>query len=139
MHQVVLDTNVVVAGLRSRLGASFQLLQKVGSSNAGFEINLSVPLVFEYEMALLRDPVIDNEVADAVLAYLCRVGNAREIFFLWRPFLRDPSDEMVLEVAVGAEADAIVTHNTKDYTDVEESFGISIMTPRDFLISLEEE
>ena len=139
MRQIVLDTNVLVAGLRSRLGASFQLLQKVGSAKAGFEANFSVPLVFEYEMALRRDPVIDDEVADAVLAYLCRVGNAREIFFLWRPFLRDPSDEMVLEVAVGAEADVIVTHNTRDYTGVEDSFGIGIMTPRDFLMSLEEE
>ncbi|MDX1428678.1 MAG: hypothetical protein R3282_00260 [Rhodothermales bacterium] len=57
-----------------------------------------MPLVFECEMALPRDPVIHDAVADAVLAYLFLVGNAQEIFFLWRPFLRDPSDEMVLEV-----------------------------------------
>jgi len=138
MRQLVLDTNVLVAGLRSRLGASFQLLRRVGSSKAEFQINLSVPLVLEHEMALRRDPEIDDSIVDPVLAYLCRVGNAREIYFLWRPFLRDPGDEMVLEVAVGAEADAIVTHNVRDYAGVEDGFDIQILTPREFLISLKE-
>ncbi|MDX1392736.1 MAG: PIN domain-containing protein [Gemmatimonadota bacterium] len=135
----MLDTNVLVAGLRSNAGASFQLLERVGSRGAGFEINLSVPLVLEYEIALSRDDEIDAELIDPILSYLCKVGRHREIYFLWRPFLRDPADEMVLEVAVEARADVIVTHNVRDFEDVEKSFGIRVETPREFLLRLQEE
>lgn len=77
--------------------------------------------------------------ATGTLALLCKVGRHREIYFLWRPFLRDPADEMVLEVAVEAGADAIVTHNGRDFEGVEKAFGIRVETPREFLMSLEEE
>lgn len=139
MHQIVLDTNVLIAGLRSNVGASHQLLRRVGSRDAGFQVNLSVPLVFEYEMALNRDAEIDAELVEPVLSYLCKVGRHREIYFLWRPFLRDPADEMVLEVAVESGAEAIVTHNGRDFEDVEEAFGIRVQTPRVFLMRLDEE
>ena len=139
MRQIVLDTNVLVAGLRSNAGASYQLLQRVGSRGAGFEINLSVPLVLEYEMALSRDEEIDAELIEPVLSYLCKVGRHREIYFLWRPFLRDPADEMVLEVAVESRAEVIVTHDGRDFEGVEEAFGIRVETPREFLLSLREE
>jgi predicted nucleic acid-binding protein len=139
MRQIVLDTNVLVAGLRSSAGASHQLLRRVGSRGAGFRINLSVPLVLEYEMALSRDAEIEATVIDPVLAYLCKVGRHREIYFLWRPFLRGPGDEMVLEVAVESRSDAIVTHNVRDFDGVEDAFGICIRTPREFLLGLVEE
>jgi predicted nucleic acid-binding protein len=71
--------------------------------------------------------------------FLCEVGEKREIYFLWRPFLRDPKDEMVLEVGVEAQADAIVTHNVRDFKGVEERFGIRIVTPGAFLLELEGE
>jgi predicted nucleic acid-binding protein len=138
MRQIVLDTNVLVSALRSSAGASHQLLRRVGTKTAGFEINLSVPLVLEYEMALVRDPEIDSGAVDPVLAYLCKVGSHREIYFLWRPFLRDPADEMVLEVAVESGSEAIVTHNVRDYREVEKQFGIRVLTPRDFLLDLKE-
>ena len=139
MRQIVLDTNVLVAALRSSAGASHQVVKRIGESGAGFEINLSVPLVLEYEMALVRDTEIAAEVVDPILAYLCKVGNHREIYYLWRPFLRDPADEMVLEVAVESQSEVIVTHNMRDYKGVESQFGIRVLTPRDFLIELKED
>src|SRR3989442_806775 len=114
--QIVIDTNVFVAALRSRNGASFLLLSLIGRSLL-FEINLSVPLVLEYEDAAMREgivPISREEIGD-VLDYLCSVGNKHDIFFLWRPFLRDPKDEMVLELAVEAHASIIVTFNVRDF------------------------
>ena len=138
MVQIVLDTNVLVAGLRSNRGASFKLLELIGRSSA-FEINLSVPLVLEYESVLRREVVFRYESdVDRVLNYLCRVGNHREIYFLWRPFLRDASDEMVLEVAVESRSQRIVTHNVRDFERVPEQFGIKIVTPREFLVEIDE-
>ena len=100
---------------------------------------LSVPLVLEYESALRRQLGRDDPRIDPVLDYLCSVGEPIEIYFLWRPFLRDPDDEMVLEVAVGAQASGIVTHNVRDFEGVEEQFGIRIVTPGEFVLELEQE
>lgn len=137
MIRVVLDTNVLVAALKSRKGASFQVLRMVGP-DAPFQPSLSVPLVLEYEMALRRVLGAKDERIEPVLDYLCQVADLREIFFLWRPFLRDAADEMVLEVAVGAQASAIVTHNVRDFEGVEERFGIRIVTPAEFLSEVRE-
>jgi putative PIN family toxin of toxin-antitoxin system len=137
MIRVVLDTNVLVAAFRSRDGASNRLLRGVGTES-GVEVCVSVPLVLEYEMALKRIAGVDEERIDAVLDYLCAVGDRREIYFLWRPFLRDPADEMVLEVAVGAGASAIVTHNVRDFKGVEDRFGIRVVTPGQILMELRE-
>ena len=87
----------------------------------------------EYESALRRTLGVEDERIEPVPDYLCHVADRREIFFLWRPFLRDPSDEMVLEVAVGAQASRIVTHNVRDFQGVEERFGIPVVTPSQFL------
>jgi putative PIN family toxin of toxin-antitoxin system len=137
MVRVVLDTNVLVAALKSRNGASFQLLRLVGP-DAPFQPSLSVPLVLEYEMALRRALGAEDERIEPVLDYLCQVADLREIYFLWRPFLRDPGDEMVLEVAVGARASRIVTHNVRDFEGVEAKFGIRIVTPGEFLTEVRE-
>lgn len=81
-----------------------------------------------------------NRIGIIVLVdYMCTIGDLREIYFLWRPFLRDPADEMVLEVAVEARAEAIVTHNLRNFAGVEERFGIRVMTPGSFLRELREE
>jgi len=137
MIRVVLDTNVLVAGLKSRNGASFQILEMLGP-DAPFEPSLSVPLVLEYEMALRRTLGAEDGRIEPVLDYVCHVADLREIFFLWRPFLRDAGDEMVLEVAVGAQAEEIVTHNVRDFEGVEERFGIKIVTPAEFLVRMRE-
>ncbi len=130
---VVVDTNVMVAAARSRLGASFALVSRIGSK--GFEIALSVPLVLEYEDALLahqQHTQLSRQDIGAILDYLCSVAKLQEIFFLWRPTLRDPKDEMVLELAVAAEASVIVTYNRRDLEPAE-SFGIKLSTPLEFL------
>jgi putative PIN family toxin of toxin-antitoxin system len=136
MIRVVLDTNVLVAAFQSRDGASFEVLRRVGLA-AGVTPCLSVPLVLEYEAALRRRVGADDSRVEAVLDYLCQVGERREIYFLWRPFLRDPGDEMVLEVAVEARASMIVTHNVRDFGGVEEQFGVRVVRPGAVLLELE--
>lgn len=129
--QIVLDTNVIAAALRSNRGASFLLFSLVGAA-AEFQINLSVPLVLEYEEIARRqkeETGLSEQDIDDILDYLCSVGNRREIYFLWRPFLKDPKDDMVLELAVEAACDCIVTFNRKDFAGVETQFNIRVLDP----------
>lgn len=131
--EVVIDTNVLVAGLRSRRGASFQVLSLVGSGRFG--INLSVPLVLEYEDVLLRPETgipLSHAAIGEVLDFHCAVARHHEIFFLWRPYLKDPGDDLVLELAVKAGARFILTFNERDFAGCER-FGIQALTPGDFL------
>jgi putative PIN family toxin of toxin-antitoxin system len=110
VYQVVLDTNVLVAALRSRRGASHRLLKFVGDPR--WRINLSVPLLLEYEDVLKRPDVghsLSPEQVDDVLDFLCASASLREIFYLWRPILTDPKDDFVLELAVESGCDYIVT------------------------------
>lgn len=134
--RVVLDTNVLVSGLRSRLGTSFQLLELVGGP--GFEIALSVPLLMEYETVLQRATPLEDSDIHRLLCYWCSVGHRQKVFFLWRPFLRDPKDDMVLELAVASRARYIVTFNLRDFAGIE-LFGVQAITPRSFLDRLNQE
>lgn len=132
-HEVVLDTSVLVAGLRSNRGASHQVLRLVGTGRFG--IHVSVPLVLEYEEVLKREASgIGLTVPDIedLLDYICKVAGHHEINFLWRPCLRDPDDDMVLELAVQAGCTSILTHNIRDFAG-SEAFGIHAVRPRDFL------
>ena len=134
--QIVIDTNVIVAGLRSRNGTAFRLLSLVGGEQ--FNIHLSVPLVLEYEDVLLRElPNLSLDATDVqdVINFHCAVATHHQIFFLWRPYLRDTKDDMVLELAVKAGCDSLVTYNTRDFTGIER-FGVSAVTPAAFLESI---
>ena len=131
--KVVLDTNVLVAGLRSNQGASFQILRRVGTGQ--FAIALSVALVLEYEETLKRQlDALDLSARDVddVIDYLCSDADLTEIFFLWRPCLRDADDDMVLELAVAGQCDAIVTFNVRDFKPADR-FGMRVLTPPQFL------
>ncbi len=133
---VVIDTNVLVAALRSQYGTSNRLLQVVGTGL--FDLHLSVPVVLEYEEVLLRQlPHLSIDEADVhtLLDYLCRVSHYHEIYFLWRPTLRDPDDEMLLELAVTGRCTHIVTHNIRDFSAAA-AFDIQVVTPRVFLKTL---
>jgi putative PIN family toxin of toxin-antitoxin system len=135
MHvpQIVIDTNMLVAGLRSRRGSAFQLLTLVGTEL--FHIHLSVPLVFEYEETLLRELPrlqVTRTVVEDLIDFHCAVAKRHQIFFLWRPYLRDPKDDMILELAVKAGCDFIVTYNTRDFVN-REQFALQALEPGVFL------
>jgi putative PIN family toxin of toxin-antitoxin system len=130
---IVIDANVMVAGLRSRRGSAFRLLTLVGTGQ--FDIHLSVPLVLEYEEVLLRELPhlqVSRTVVEDVLDFHCTVATRHRIFFLWRPYLPDPSDDMLLELAVTARCDFIVTYNTRDFISIER-FAIRAIEPGEFL------
>ena len=134
--RVVLDTNVLVAAVRSRHGASFQVLSLVGTDE--FEVAVSVPLVLEYEDAMLRHlpatSLSEAEICD-IIDYICSVALRQDIFFLWRPQLRDPGDDLVLELAVAAGCEAIVTHNVRDFGGARD-FRVRVLSPGLFLNEL---
>jgi putative PIN family toxin of toxin-antitoxin system len=135
----VLDTNVLVAGLRSPRGASAEVLRRVLRQEIA--VVCSVPLFLEYEAVLTRP----NQLSAAGLSS-SEIGNflnvlagfvqTVEIRFLWRPQLRDPNDDMVLELAVNAQRlgspVAILTFNHKDFLPQTLTFGVRVLTPRQF-------
>jgi putative PIN family toxin of toxin-antitoxin system len=130
---IVLDTNVILSALRSKKGASNKLLSLVGTHR--FEIHDSVALVLEYEDVIQRHRadlgLSQDDVADFIDA-LCSMARHHQIYFLWRPTLSDVGDELVLELAVTAGCDYIVTHNTSDFRNIDQ-FGIRAITPGEFL------
>jgi putative PIN family toxin of toxin-antitoxin system len=131
--EIVLDTNVLISALRSRRGASFRLLSLLGGKD--FQINVSVPLALEYEEMAKRfaeQTGLSHSDIDDIIDYICSIANRRRIHFLWRPFLKDPHDDMVLELAAGAGCDFIVTHNIRDFRGIER-FGVKAISPREFL------
>lgn len=132
--RVVLDTDVLVASLRSDQGASRQLL--TGALDGVFEVLASVPLIIEYEAVLTRPAHLSasgltlqqmNDVLDA----LVKVSTPVHLRFLWRPQLKDPGDEMVLETAVNGGADRLVTFNARHLATSAREFGIRVARPRD--------
>ena len=135
MPRVVLDTNVLVAGLRSRLGASNRVLSLAGTGQ--FEHVVSVALLFEYEATLVRPELkipLPRRAIEDILDYLCTAGLRQHIYFLWRPTLPDPNDDLVLEVAAHGQCDRIVTFNRHHFAG-SERFGIHVETPSEFLKS----
>jgi putative PIN family toxin of toxin-antitoxin system len=132
-RQIVADTNVFVTALRSKFGASYKLFSLMSSDK--FQLNLSVPLALEYEAVakrLINEIGLSEKVIDDILDYVISKSNRWEIYYLWRPQLHDPSDDMVLELAVTANCNYILTYNTSDFKGVEK-FGIEVMTPKTFL------
>jgi putative PIN family toxin of toxin-antitoxin system len=130
---VVIDTNVFIAALRSKRGASYLLLSLLDSGK--FVMHISVPLILEYEDVALRQlnnlTLNEQDIKD-ILDYICKVAVHRPIFYLWRPVLKDPKDDMVLELAVAAECQYIVTFNVRDFIGSEQ-FGIHVVPPKVFL------
>lgn len=130
---IILDTNVLFAGLYSSQGASFQVLDKIDLE----EIRpvLSTTLLFEYEDVLRRNRaklLLADAQIDAVLDNLCFLSDHQTIHFLWRPYLKDPKDDHVLEVAVASATPLIVTHNLRDFRGCG-AFGIEAITPKELL------
>ena len=135
---IVIDTNVVIAALRSKRGASSKLLSLAGTHR--FETHDSVPLVLEYEDVLQRqrgEIGLSQKDVSALIDSLCALAHHHEIYFLWRPSLPDANDELILELAVSAHCEYIVTHNLSDFKGIEK-FGIKAVSPREFLEIIDE-
>jgi putative PIN family toxin of toxin-antitoxin system len=132
--RVVLDTNLLVAAARSRQGASFALISSIPAPE--FQTCLSVGLYSEWLDALTRPenlpPGRTAEDALGFVRYLASQSHLQEIHFLWRPFLPDADDDMVLELAFAAGCRHIITHNVKDFRGSEQ-LGITALSPGDFL------
>jgi putative PIN family toxin of toxin-antitoxin system len=136
IERVVLDTSVVVAALRTRAGAGNAVLRLVARRRL---IPLaSPPLFLEYEDVLKRSEQrlahgLTLEMVDEFLAEFAALVEPVEVRFLWRPQVRDPSDEMVLEAAINGQADALVTYNIRDFALAGERFAVPVLRPPDLL------
>ena len=133
MNKLVIDTNVIVAAMRSKRGASFKLISLLGRGY--YELYLSVPLALEYEDVLERQrPDLDwtHDEVDDFLRILFAAAHKQDIHFLTRPTLPDPRDEKVLEVTTNAGCDYIITYNKRDFVGAE-TYGVQVVDPKTFL------
>lgn len=131
--RLILDTAAMVAAIRSDAGASRCLL--LAALERRFTLLASVPLMIEYQAVMTRPEHLKaaNLSADEVNVVLDAVAAVVEpvrLAFLWRPSVRDPDDDMVLEAAVNGQADAIVTFNIRDFGDTAKRFGVEVLLPR---------
>jgi len=134
--QVVIDTNVLVAALRSRNGASWRLLGLLG--NGQWRPNLTVAAFLEYEAVLKRDREtfrLTEKDIDDLLDTLCSQAGLHRQYFLIRPAVPDPNDDLIAEAAIASNSDYIITFNIRDFSGVER-FGVRCLTPGAFLILL---
>ena len=131
--RVVIDTNVLIAALRSNRGASHKLLLTLPDKL--FTPSVSVPLFIEYESVAKRKGLLNHlnsDEIDSILDYFLSQSSIRKVFYLWRPYLKDPKDDLVLEVAVESQSKFIITFNKKDFKGCAR-FGINIVTPQEFM------
>lgn len=131
---LILDTSVLIAGLRSSLGASYALLGLVGSGR--FSVGLTAALVLEYEAVCMRSLGEFGLTADDVrelLDYFCHAGKLAAVRFRVRPSVADPDDELVLEAAIATESEWIVTHNIRDMAVGAARYGIAVIRPGEAL------
>ena len=133
LTDIVIDTNVIISAQRSQKGASAKLMSLIGTGR--FEIHLSVALTLEYEDVLHRQMnslrLTREDITDLIDA-LCALSHHHRIYFLWRPQLRDPGDELLLELAIVARCKYIVTYNLRDFVGSQQ-FGVHAITPKEFL------
>ncbi len=132
-YKIVIDTNVFISALKSKRGASFKLL--FDTSKEKFEQTISPGLIFEYESVAKRKSSgikLSETDIDVIIDMICDWSIKCEIFYLWRPYLKDPKDDFILELAVESQSDFIITYNKSDFKGVEK-FGVTVLTPKEFL------
>jgi putative PIN family toxin of toxin-antitoxin system len=134
--RVVLDTDVVVAGVRSPTGASRQLL--IAAADRRFELLVSVPLMLEWEAVLKRREILraakgSPDEMDVVLDQLAAVCVPVDLHFLWRSRSKDPDDDIVLETAINGRADVIATFNVRHFAAAAVYFGVAVEQPASLL------
>ncbi|TWB14044.1 putative PIN family toxin of toxin-antitoxin system [Nitrospirillum amazonense] len=135
MKRAALDTNILTAGLRSRRGASFVILTLLAQGR--FRALVTTALFLEYEAVLKRPEQreahgLNIDEIDGLLQELAALLEPVDVHFTWRPQLADPADELVLEAAVNGQADALVTHNIRDFGPAAR-FGVPVLRPAEFL------
>jgi len=131
--RIILDTNVLYAGLYSSKGASFKVLRAI--DNGKLRGVLSTALLFEYEDVLKINQEIlnlSNQEIEKILDNLCLLSDHQKIYFLWRPRLSDPKDDHLLELAVASGVNLVVTHNISDFKG-SDKFGVKAITPKELL------
>ena len=134
--RAVIDTNVLYSGLRSRNGASFQILDALWRRQ--WVLVLSNTIVTEYEEVLKREiPVLGltSKNIDALLDSLCAMAECHDPTGFWTPVLQDPDDEAFVQLAVAAKVSCLVTHNLRHLAPAR-SVGVNLLAPKDFLTIL---
>lgn len=132
-YKIIIDTNVLLSGLRSNQGASFRLLSRLRDSR--IELFLSNSMIFEYEDVLKRNREslgMNVSEIDSVIDDLCALSTLKNIFFLWRPSALDPGDDFIVDLAVAAGIDFIITFNVSNFVSARR-MGIQIIKPQEFL------
>ncbi len=133
MRHIVIDTNVFFSALRSASGASHFLMDTI--DKGWYIAHISVPLILEYE-AIAKEHQSEINLTlqdiDDIIDYICKVATHQKINFRYRPFLKDPNDDMVAELAINAGCDTIVTFNTRNFNQAK-AVGIRVLTPKEFL------
>ena len=132
-NKIIIDSNVILSGLKSKNGYSFKLLKQI--PNNKFKIAISVPLILEYEsllMSNIKTLGLNKKDINDFINYICKISEHTKIYYLWRPFLKDPYDDHLLEVAVASSSNYIITFNIKDFINIEQ-FGIKALKPKDFI------
>jgi putative PIN family toxin of toxin-antitoxin system len=140
--KIVMDTDTIVAAMRSPGGASAELLRR--ARRGELTLAASVSLFMEYEAVCQRPQHLDAAGLDThqvgiFLDALAHMVEPVEVHFLWRPQLRDPADELVLEAAVNASAQALLTFNQRHFVKAVTRFQLQVMLPGPFLRSLNHE
>ena len=128
-----MDTNVIYAGLYSSKGASFRVLKAIMENK--IIMALSTTLLFEYEEVLKRNMSVLNlseTEIDKILDYFCLQGEHYRVNFLWRPYLPDPKDDHILELAFSSGVKFIITHNHRDFRGAEE-FNVRAISPKQLM------
>jgi putative PIN family toxin of toxin-antitoxin system len=133
MYQIVLDTNVLVAAIRSKRGASYKLLALLGDTR--WRTYVTVAVVLEYEAVLKRDchefGLTEADIDDLIDA-VCSEAGLHRLYFLWRPVASDPDNNLILEAAIASNSDFIITFDTRDFLDGLK-IGIRCLHPRNSL------
>lgn len=136
--KIVIDTSVVLPALLSIEGVSNKLMLWLFSNNTKMHV-VSNTLVTEYQDVLLREknrklyPQFSKDELTSFIDDICLISHHQKINFLWRPFLKDIKDDMILETAFNGNCNYIITYNLKDFRGVKEKFSIQIVTPKEFL------
>ncbi|MEA2059620.1 MAG: putative toxin-antitoxin system toxin component, PIN family [Thermodesulfobacteriota bacterium] len=134
-YQIIVDTNVMVAALRSSQGASYRLLKLLKEGDRRFRINVSTALTLEYEAVLKREvhrQGKDVVMIDRFIDDIVSLADRHPIFYLLRAHIKDADDDFILELAFSSGADYIVTYNTGNFKNAK-MFGMNVVTPKIFL------